>query len=719
MSFLSAFGARVRPWLRPSLYNLARALLVVWGLGLCVAAVQLGNWRQELSRTLMHLNADAQFRARVQHREAVDPAWYRRKALSLLSATERLQRDTTWTLFVPGSWRVIDDLEEQVQARIAREFGEIVVETIQRELYARASQLTGVPLLRGAGGLQTEAECQSPIPQGVERKLTAAAEELPEFLAIAEYVEAVERLDAAVQDFLSLQHATGQPEQLRKLVAYTLDAELPGNLAHGALLFQGSEEVSLQPALMLSRLQWATRCALGKAMSALHGRLLNTNDLFALEQGLVERSAGLFDPAARPAPFDRTLERYRAVHALLEDQHALLAKGRNDWMRHAKLQLGPGYQEMLQRIARTRLFGPEVLQQLENQSGAAFAEFRRQFESAFASHGEPGIVWLEREQRFGLSAERSGMRQGLAGLLKAPFMLEEAPPPGAAVKVRPAGSLVPVREEARNLADARLRFLSDHLKFFPANAQLAVTRVVDARVADLIYQKAYRALKAALPADSATPLDPVAFRQQREQMLAMQALLREAGSPVFGERLVAMMDGELLRRLALLHEDWQQQPLNDARGSDFGWWQGEALSVAQTIAGADAAGLQAAMARMGTRLDLLSQQAKAMLALGSPALAEDPAAQRWLRIQTELDRFHGRSADSSLLRLERYLAALGELKRENCAERLAAQLPRPPFDDEIAQRHAQIHNALANRCNELKTQAAATTPASPATPVAQ
>lgn len=713
MNRLRSWSGRLLPMLRPTPYNLARALLLAWAAGLCVAAVELGNWRQELTRTLVQLNADAQFRARVQHREAVDPEWYRRKALSLLSATERLRQDTSWTLFVPGSWHPFDDLEEQVQARIAREFGEIVTETIRRELYARASKLTGVPLVRGAGDLQAGGDCQSPVPQSPERKLTAAAEDLPEFVAVAQYVQAVENLDAAVQAFLSLQHAGGHPDQLRKLVAYTLNTELPGDLARSAVLFHGPDEVSPQPALMQSRLQWATRCALGKAMGALHTRLLNTNDLFALEQGLAERSAGLFDPGVRAIAFDRTLERYRAVHGLLEDQHALLAKGRNDWMRHGSLQLGPAYQEVLQRIGRTRLFGPEVLQQLQNQSGAAFAEFRRQFENAFGSQGEPGIVWLEQEKRFGLSPQRDGLRAGLAGLLKTPFMAEDMPPP-AAGKSRSGGSLALVTEEARALADARLRFLSDHLKSFPPQAQPVVTRVVDTRVSELIYQKAYRSLKAALPPDAAAPLDLAAFRQQRDQVQAMHALLRETGSAPLGERLVATMDAELLRRLALLSEDWQQQPLHDARGSDFGWWQGDALPAGQAVGVPDLQGVPAAVARMATRLDLLAQQARAMLALGSPALASDPGAQRWLQLHEELARYHARNADSSLLRLERYLVALGELRRENCAERLAALLPKPPHGDEIALRHVQIHNALANRCNELRLQAAVIPPATSA-----
>jgi type VI secretion system protein ImpL len=705
MAMLRRFGAF---FVRHPALAIAHVVLAVWMLGLLVAAAQLGTWRQELTRTLMQLNADAHFRARVQSREAVDPEWYRRKALALLSATERLQQDAWWTVFVPGSWQPVDDLEEQVQARLAREFNDIVVETMRRELYARASQLTGVPLVRGPGDLNLVAECQSPVPQNLERRLSAAPEDLPEFVAVADYVRGVERLDEAVQGFVSLQYSAGESEHLRKLVAYTLGKELPGALADAVRMFQRGEEVSVQPALMQSRLQWATRCSLGKAMSALHTRLLNTNELFALEQGLVERSSGLFEPTARLASFDRTVERYRAVHALLEDQQALLAKGRNDWMGQASLQLGPSYQDVLQRIEHTRLLGPEVVQQLHNQSGAAFVEFRRQFELAFGAQGEPGIVWLEGEKRFGLSSERAAMREGLGTLLKTSFMADDAAASGKGA--REPGALGKVLQEARALAQERSRAVEEIVPVFPEPAQPVVTRVVDARVSEVIYQKAFRALKGALGSDVHAPLDATTFRQQRDQVLALQAVLKETGGSGYGERLVGALDSELLRRLAALEEEWRQQPLHAARGLDFAWWQGEPLPLAQTVGAAEGAATQPSLSRTATRLDLLVQQARGLLTLGSPALAHDPAAMRWQQLHSELDRYTGRAADSSLMRLERYIVALGaDFRRENCSERLAANQPVGVGDDEIAQRHLALHRALSARCGELRTQAAAPT----------
>src|SRR5256885_521704 len=54
----------VREWLRarPPLLTLAYVLLGTWAIGIAVAAWQLDDWRQDLSRTLLQLNADARFR---------------------------------------------------------------------------------------------------------------------------------------------------------------------------------------------------------------------------------------------------------------------------------------------------------------------------------------------------------------------------------------------------------------------------------------------------------------------------------------------------------------------------------------------------------------------------------------------------------------------------------------------------------------------------------
>jgi hypothetical protein len=178
----------------------------------------------------------------------------------------------------------------------------------------------------------------------------------------------------------------------------------------------------------------------------------------------------------------------------------------------------------------------------------------------------------------------------------------------------------------------------------------------------------------------------------------LQAVLKDTGGRWYGDRLVATVDGEVLRRLALVQEEMRQVPLYDSKLGHFGWWLGEPIGLAQAV-GAEGGTL----GKTAVRLESLVQKARALQGLGTPALASDPAAVKWQQLQAELARYNARASDSSLLRMERYLGALGtDLRRENCAERLSSALVPATHEDVVSQRQMQVHQALTSRCNELR-----------------
>jgi type VI secretion system protein ImpL len=611
----------------------AHVLLASWGCGLLIVAVQLGAWRQELSGVLLQLNADARFLALVPAREAVEPEWYRRKALALLAATERLRDDATWTLFVPGSWRVFDDLEERVHGRVEQEFGEIVAETIRRELVARAGQLTGAPLGRGAAAIALGMECEAPALHA-EGRAPLAGGNLPELEAVASYVASIRRLDDAFDAYLALHRSAPPAHELQRLVRYTLGKELPDSFTRTAGLFHRADEVHVNAALLKSQLQSATQCSLLKGMAALHTGLLQMNDLFRLEQELAQQSAGLFEADARTMSVGKTLDRYRNVHALLEQQRELLARGHNAWMRSGGADFGSAYSSILADVGQTRLLGPQVVHRLQQQSATAFAEFKRQFENTFGGEGDAGIMWVDAEQRFGLSPEREALRTGLAALLQVRFMADISLP-------RSASLLPAVAEEAESLGLAYFQFSVESLPLFPDSVRPVVARFASTRFAEFIFQQTSRAWKKGRLAES----DAARFQQDREQVSRIQAVLKEIGGSYFARRLQGLVDEELLHRLDLPFEQARGEPASDARSSDFG---------------------------------------------------------RWTLLQYELRRYRTHGPDTSLGRVERFFAAIGDdLRRENCADRLAANMPSGGYDDRVAQGLLQIHTALAQRCTEL------------------
>lgn len=687
--------------LRIDARQVAIALLAAWFFGLVGATVQLERWQAQLSRTLLQLAADKEFRARVSQRDEIDPQWYRRKALVLLAALEKVRRDTWWTLSIPGSWNRFDDLEERLAARMEREFADIVLDTLRRELFARGSRLTGAPLAPGGADLRMPIECAAPPVARSHAAPAPGAEGLPEFAALRDWISSLGELEGAVHAWQALHRQPG-PEgivHLRRLVHYTLDADLPGPLTRSVELFNAmAQDETASAAQLVAALQTAARCTLLQGSAALDERLLANNELLGLEQALVERSAGLFD-LRRQEPPGPGLQRLAAVHALLQQEDALLARGNTAWMREGRLPIGPGQQALLQQAAGMTLLGPQVVDRLHAQSDAAFQKFRRQFDALFGRRGEPGLAWDAANARYVFSPQRAALRDGLSRLLQEPRM-----------QLRADGSVGPAPaslEEALAVMDTRRRLRREVLPALPDVARPSVARLVDARLALLAHDAAANAIRAALPQDPRAHFDPYAFRAQREKLSQVQAVLVTLGAPDLAQRLGTQQAAELGARLARAREELRAMPLFSARAADFSGWSGEPAPLLRALGVADAGQLQQLLAGQYRQIEALSRQAEQFLAAADGSLAGDPSVQEWQRLVREMDRWRGHLPDSSLSAMERYLLTVGpQLRRENCGELLMAQGP-PRHEDEVARQLTLVHNALVERCGELRGDGAA------------
>jgi type VI secretion system protein ImpL len=696
--------------MRRLMLRIAMLALAAWAIGLVVAATRLAAWDDDLVRTLLQIRADAAFRINMaQRHEPISREWYRSKALALLKASEKVQDDSLWAVFVPGAWRRFDDLRERVAARIEREFSEIAVETVRRELYWRTSQLTGVPQDDATGEL-VAAECRLPGPLPVASDSAPSAHaaplELPEYLAVREHLRAVAQLDEAVQAMVALQEprdaAAADPDRLRLLVHYTLGAQLPGRLTRSAALFSGGAKPwdAAQTAVGLARLQQAVRCSLAQAMRALDKRVFERDDLLASEVTLREREARLAAQAGKQAAFDDTVRAVHEVITAIDAQQALLAQGDYGWLYRNTPSLGPTHDALLAQVAQVRLLGPDTVLQLRRQSGGAMARFRSDFEAIFRPAAEPALAWQQETGRLALSPQRLAWRAGLVALLQQPFMV----PPADAML--PADVSAPLAwdprelEQALVLADARRHFMSDALPKFPHSRRAAIARLVDGQVARLVQARVAQALVVEGPA--AAP-ELAGYGTQRAQLARIEALLISLGARPVAERIQALVSHDLVDRLALAEQDLWRSALFAPRTGSFDWWQGERAPQWAALGAADAAGLKLALAQVAAAIDAQARGMAALLAHTDSVTAPSPTVLRWQGIVAELRRYRSGSADSSLLALERYLLELGpDFSASNCAGRLAGATPHGAHNDVIAQRHLHIHQALAERCAQLR-----------------
>ena len=686
-------------------------LLLAWFAGLVAAAMQLRAWNDESVRTLVQIRADAVFRARMaQAHETIPREWYRSKARALLAASEKLQDDGRWMMFVPGSWPVFDDLRERLAQRIEREFSETAVDTMRRELFHRASRLTGVAQDPNTAELLMGGNCAAPPVPAELDAAGAGLRGLPEFAGVQGHLEALEQLDQAVRAMVALQDPqTADAHNLRIVVHYTLGAELPGGLSRSAAFLRSGLKPDEQAfgALQLARLRYAARCSLGKAMSALDTRFFERNDLLAAERYLAPRWARLFAAGARPLPYADTMQAVREVIAALGDEEALLAQGDYAWLYQDKPSFGPAYEGLLAQAAAIHVLGPDAVDQVRRRSALALQRFRTEFTRSFTqvvghASGDTPLVWQPDRGRLALSPQRVALRDGLVDLLREPFMAEPAGRAFPAAAPVPLSWDVPRLEQALAVGEERRRIATDIVPRFPPAVRNGVAQIVNTQLAQRVQDVAVEAMIAPAGGETPATFDASAYRAQREQLAKVQALFTELGARGRAERLRALVARDLTERLALAEQGVWRTTLFSPRTQDFSWWQGEGSPILQAFGVADGLTLKYLLAQQIAQIDDSARQAAAYLAFADPATAATPTVARWQGMVADLARYRARSG-GSLLALERWLVTLGpELGRSNCAERLSAA-PAPQGADEFARRHQHIQRALLDRCAQLRS----------------
>ncbi len=695
---------------RPVLSRAARwtaiAVLGTWSVGLVVATVQIESRHSELARALQQIQTDADFRARASERGEIIPSdWYRRKALSLLATIEKLSIDTPWTVFMPGSWRIFDDLEERAAERIEREFGDIAINTLRRELYTRASEMTGVTQDLSTGELIIGGECAA--PQGfaaiaeLPRKPSLAVEDLHEFTAMLQYLSQLEQLDNAIAAMQRLQKP-GQNEasDLRLLVKYALGAELPGSVARSVKFFRGGPS-----SLSVTPMQQAVRCSLGRGMNALEARLFVNNDLLVSEQRLAKLAVRLFVTDGAAGSYLQTVDAYREVLAAVKEQETLLASGKGGWMRQNSLALGPAYDRVLARIAQIRLLGPDVADQTRQQSAVAFQKFSAEFSARLGAETQSGVIWQDKEARFALSADRIALRDALGNLLNQPFMtnprdreLPDVPAQGAIAW--DAQRL----DQALALGDVRKRFMAEGLLKFPLAVRPSVENFVNQQFARLVNDQIVEALAVTARPEPGVAADAAAFDASRARLIKAQALLLELNARGKADELRGLISRDAIARLRQVDESLTRSELYSVRGRDFRGWNGDKGPLLQAFGVQDVAGMQQYLAQQQARAETLARQAENYIAsLDLPA--PGPITLRWQAISRDLERYKLKNPNSSLVMLEQFLLTQGaELDRYSCSEKLVGKGPGGRPADYFADRHQQIYSALLTRCNELRTR---------------
>ena len=697
-----------RPVLNRALRWGGIALLGGWGLGLVVATVQLSHRNGELVAALGALHRDSAERANAAQQGQDLPAdWYRRKALALIAMNQNLRTGSGWTIFMPGSWGFVDDLNARVRDRFEREFGEIAVAALEREMYAHVSQLTGVGRDPSSGQLIIGDDCAAPTAGRVDAgaPLSLALDDLPPMRALQLYVNNVDQLDAALQALQRLQHpAPDNADSLRLVVRYALGADLQGNVSGSVPYFYRDQDgrnlvANGSAGVNLTAVQQALGCTLVKGAQQLDAAMFTNNPLLVAERAISDRLSSLTVADSGTGDFAKITDGYRAVVAGVDTQRDLLASGKGGWMHQTQFKPGPSYERTLAHVAQSRLLGADLAAQVRQREDTGFQAFRSEFALRFGG-ADSGIVWVDKDARYSVSAGRVALRDGLSGLLSQPFMV--APRNRELPTLTEGSTIVWDRaqlDQALALGDVRKRFLAEGLVNLPAAARPGIEAALDLQFARLILdQTAAAANVTTAPAD----LDSSAFEAARSRLARIEALLTELRASAQLEDLDTLVSNDAMAHLRRVDDALTQSELYATRQDASGDSAHSARSPILVAFGvADGAALAPYLDQQSSRALMLGKQASVYLAALDTSDAASPLAQRWQAIDRDLERYRLKNPNSSLLRLEQFvLSVSADPGPAGCMAKFTGRPSTNGGDDYFATRHARLYDSLLARCSQ-------------------
>ncbi|MBJ7255278.1 MAG: hypothetical protein JHC69_00615 [Akkermansiaceae bacterium] len=685
-----------------------------WSLGLFTGSLILHKQTDAIQSVLLRFKQDNEQRAlALRNGETISIEAQNRRALALLGVMEQMDSKRLWSIFMPGSWPIIDSLPADLRGYLEQAFGDIAAATLQRALHTKVSQLTGVPIDNSSGELIQGASCTA-LNSGADeigRPLQLGFQELPEFASLLTYVSQVEQTDLAFGALQRLQTpgAPPNPRDLQLLVKLVFGTELTSVSQRSSELFRS--KAASERKVQIAPAQDALRCGLRQRSLRLQEAAFDNNPLL-LSQLELNASVNSLTEAVNDSGIGKAqLDFLNQLLSDIKAHESLMAAGASSaaWMKRTNFAPGASWDNLLVRLNATQFLGPDLALVTKEKFEAAYKSFKIELGDQLSENLTTEVVWDEKEMRYKMGSDLTNLRLGLNALMAEPYM--------AAANNIPASELgsnsesnqglswdLPRLDEALATQEQRKKFKSDILPRLPVNSQRAITQIVNSRLSNQVMTHVNSALvpNAKL---TGTTADLSAMEGERTRLNRVQQLLTDLGARNEARELRALLNRDALRKLQALDDALNGSELYAARGRSFSFWQGEKSPTLGAFGLSDASALQPYLTQQISRAEQLSKQADAVLSLLDTGALNSNQAQRWQALSKDLERFKLKNPNSSLLAFEQFLTAMaGDVDLQNCQERLQGKVPSGRPTDFFAERYTQLAASLSLRCNELRSK---------------
>ncbi len=667
-----------------------------WSLGLAVSTVLVHTRSARLDAALRQI-AVAEALPRSGFESASTVRAQDRQLVALMAAIGRLDERKLWSVFMPGSWPIVDPLSGQVRTTLQRRFATLSWRALRRGLEQHASELTGVPTDPVSGELIADARCAAAQQAGGGASPTLGFESLPEFQQWRDFLLRGADLDRALHALQGLQDSSrpARGADLRLLVRVALGIDANGNLDHAAALLQrfADGRGGIDPAPLRSAMQ----CRQAQLLDALQTRAFSGNPLVGAVRA-VDTDVGRIENLGGYATVDDALRLWHALQQRVQGLEALLARGGGGWIASPAFAPGPVWNKALAGIAASSLLGPQVARSAHESAEAGFQSMRAALAAASADDTTLGVDWDPKTLRWTPNPEMASLGDALRALFALPWIGRSG---DYAALEAPDGSLLswdPARlNQALGAGGEGKHFQTTLLLRFPDSLRDPLQSLVDAQLAGLVSDQ----LAAALTPGGADPA--TSSPAQYAKLGRIHDLLQSLGANTLAGSLDRLLQRDAAARLRRLSDALRASRLYTPQGGNFDRWQGGEGPALAAFDVPDLGSMNAYLDAQRSRVETLSARAQQLLhRLDGHGSQQD----RWRAIGDDLKLYALKSPDSSLGSLQDFLRAMsGDVDTTNCAAAIAKADAPPGNGDYFALREQQLASSLARRCALLRTRA--------------
>jgi len=676
-------------------YWLAVLVPLAWGIGIGIGTYNLHQKQAQLRSWLERGNA-----------RAAAPDIDVEGAGLDLQAVERIAALRFYALAIPGSWPVLNDIDEKITDRLNRDFAHVAVVDLRVAALARLNALTGTDYQLAGNSITGRGQCAAPAVAPAEAGIDLRT--VPEYAAMMTYLNGLDQLDQGLEAMRRLREPDREAasgKDLALALHALLNYEAAPTFAGAAALYRN--EVRRSPEIPEDFIHRAAACAIDLLAKKMYAHLFERNPLMLAEQHVDDAYKRVLATGSQGGAA-RTVA-WRDLQAGLEDEQALLAKGGGAWMAQNVLALGPDQQGLLGRVRANHLLGDQAAQHLAGIAESGFAGFQSAWSEAVAGSeedGSNGLVWKEQSWHF--TPVRKKLVSSVGSLFAPgymrPALVQELP---AAQKDRTVSWDKTQLDNVDALIDARRAFLAGPFVALPLSLQPPSGKLVDALLVDAVKNALAQAVSLGEPG-----LPSAAADGERDRVLATRNWLHDINATTLVGQIDALLAADAQVRLERLDAYFTAAQLYLPRDPQFAHWEGGKGVMAEAFADGDPAALQVYLAQQKEFIETIGPQAQGVLnELASVARpgANGPAAMlvaRWQALNTDLLRYHQKSPASSRLALENFISTGGaDIEKSNCVDKLGPRPGARPVTDLFAERLNALQQNLLARCRTLAANA--------------